>query len=296
MSVSAPRCHEMREQAGRRERRIGGLVEDAGRRHVRHERGQEIEQRRVDPFARHRGPFAVVGLPSARRIRRSDWRDEAREDGFRRRVLDHGQDRRKHARHPRRRPRALRREQALHVDAKMDGARTKRRLQLAHGRAPLLRRRANGGPGDIVPENANFRGTTTPVKQRGAIARRSRNAPRRRTLAARSAAFGQRTTGEDAHDEGDKVCDCGDARSQARSASRLRRAAAAAATAAPPRGATPRGQSDARPAPSEPKTPNNARTGGESGGAMQQAPTGMSTGTKKDQNAGPNSPSAGSTK
>ena len=57
------------------------------------------------------------------------------------------------------------------------------------------------------------------------------------------------------------------------------------------------GQSDARPAPAEPKTPNTARTGGESGGAMQQAPTGMSTGTKKqDSNAGPNSPSAGSTK
>ena len=29
---------------------------------------------------------------------------------------------------------------------------------------------------------------------------------------------------------------------------------------------------------------------------MQQAPTGMTSGTKKDQNAGPNSPSAGSTK
>ena len=56
------------------------------------------------------------------------------------------------------------------------------------------------------------------------------------------------------------------------------------------------GQSDARPAPGEPKTPNNARTGGESGGTMQQAPTGMTTGTKKDQNAGPNSPSAGATK
>jgi len=56
------------------------------------------------------------------------------------------------------------------------------------------------------------------------------------------------------------------------------------------------GQSDARPAPGDPKTPNNARTGGESGGTMQQAPTGMTTGTKKDQNAGPNSPSAGATK
>jgi hypothetical protein len=56
------------------------------------------------------------------------------------------------------------------------------------------------------------------------------------------------------------------------------------------------GQSDARPAPAEQKTPENTRTGGESGGAMQQKNTGMSSGQKQDENAGPKSPSAGSTK
>jgi hypothetical protein len=53
-------------------------------------------------------------------------------------------------------------------------------------------------------------------------------------------------------------------------------------------------QSDARPALGE---QCNTRTPAESGGTMQQSPTGMSTGTtKQDQNAGPNSPSSGATK
>lgn len=56
------------------------------------------------------------------------------------------------------------------------------------------------------------------------------------------------------------------------------------------------GQSDARPAPAEQKTPENTRTGGESGGAMQQKNTGMGAGQKQDNNAGPKSPSAGTTK
>ena len=56
------------------------------------------------------------------------------------------------------------------------------------------------------------------------------------------------------------------------------------------------GQSDARPAPAEPKTPSNTRTGGESGGAMQQKDTGMSSGQKQDTSAGPKRPSAGTTK
>ena len=78
----AAALHEMREQARRRECRICRLVEDACRRHVRRERGQQLEQGGIDPFARHRRPFAVIGLPSARRIRRSQRRDEAREQGF----------------------------------------------------------------------------------------------------------------------------------------------------------------------------------------------------------------------
>jgi hypothetical protein len=60
------------------------------------------------------------------------------------------------------------------------------------------------------------------------------------------------------------------------------------------------GQSDARPAPGEQKTPANTRTGGDSGSAMQQNNTGLTTGStsgaKQDGNAGPNSPSAGTTK
>ena len=56
------------------------------------------------------------------------------------------------------------------------------------------------------------------------------------------------------------------------------------------------GQSDARPAPAEPKNPSNTRTGGELGDAMQKSDTGVSSGQKQDTNAGPKSPSAGSTK
>jgi hypothetical protein len=125
----------------RKERRIGRLVDDGGRRHEPGQFGHDIELRRRQQLPRGDLPALEIWPPLPRRFFWRCRRDEAGEDRtFGMAVNDIG-NRRKHSLHPRRLPNSSPGKNPLHVDAQVDGILDRLgrlivlRQRLVHGRA-----------------------------------------------------------------------------------------------------------------------------------------------------------------